>query len=232
MCGRYSLTHTAEQIAARFDVEKPHGFQPRYNVAPTQTMPVVRRGEDEQQKSRVIAELRWGLVPFWADDLRIGARMINARSETAAGKPAFRAAFRRRRCLVPADGFYEWVKKDGQKWPLRITVGDDGLGAFAGLWERWTGDDGRVVESYTILTTEAAPVVSDLHDRMPVWAPSEYWAQWLADDDGADSVLTAMIEAFPAGTVAYAPVSPALNRPGNDAPDLIDPIDEQGLPRR
>ena len=228
MCGRYSLTHTAKAIAARFDVEVLAGFVPRYNVAPTESMPVVRGTDGERQ----IAPLRWGLVPFWADDLKIGARMINARSETAAKKPAFRAAFRRRRCLVPADGFYEWVKKDGKKWPIRITLGPDPLGAFAGLWERWTDDDGRVVESYTILTAEAAPALQDLHDRMPVWAPEDHWEAWLFDDDQAESVLTSMVDNFAEGDVAYRPVSRELNRPGEERPEFIEPIDEPGLPRR
>ncbi len=230
MCGRYSLTHSAEAIAARFDVDALRGYQPRFNVAPTDTMPVVRGG-DKTDGQRELSELRWGLVPFWADDLKIGSRMINARSETVANKPAFRAAFRRRRCLVPNDGFYEWVELDGKKWPIRITVGDDQIGAFAGLWESWTDDD-RVVETYTILTTAAASVVADLHNRMPVWAPEEHWDTWLNDDEHAETTLTSMIEAFPGDDVAYWPVSRELNRPGPDDPALIEPIDDKRLPRR
>lgn len=231
MCGRYSLTHTAEQISARFDVEAPVEFSPRYNVAPTQTMPVVRADEQQQGGERQSAQLRWGLVPFWADDVSIGSRMINARSETAAQKPAFRAAFRRRRCLIPADGFYEWIAKEGAKWPLRITVGEGRLGALAGIWERWTGDDGDVVESYAILTAEAAPVLESIHDRMPVWAPSDHWDAWLFDDEAAESVLESMIEHFPEDSVGYYAVSRRLNRPVHDEANLIEPVDEAGLPR-
>lgn len=229
MCGRYSLTHTAQDIGARFEVEAPADFSPRYNVAPTQEMPVVRAADSGARRCDA---LRWGLIPFWADDEKIGNRMINARSETAAQKPSFRAAFRRRRCLVVADGFYEWVEKDGDKWPLRITLGGGDLGAFAGLWERWSKDDGRVVESYTILTAAAAPELESLHDRMPVWAPEDCWEAWLFDDDGAQKVLEAMLEAFPGASVGYYPVSRELNRPGNDEPKLIEPAEVEGLPRR
>ncbi len=231
MCGRYSLIHSAEEIAARFDVDPPVGFSPRANIAPTQTMPVVRRPDMASEQPRELAELRWGLVPFWAENVKIGARMINARSETAATKPSFRAAFRKRRCLIPCDGFYEWVEHDGKKWPLRITL-DEQLGAFAGLWERWSDDDGRVVQTYTILTTEAAPILQKLHGRMPVWADETHWDSWLSDDECAEDILAAMIEAFPEQSVAYWPVSRALNRPQNDEPALVEEISEQGLPRK
>ena len=229
MCGRYSLTHSAEEISRRFNVEAPSQFEPRYNVAPTQTLPVVRAGEDGD---RECAMMRWGLIPFWADDEKIGNRMINARSETAAQKPSFRAAFRRRRCLVVADGFYEWVKKDGKKWPIRITFGGGELGAFAGLWERWSSEDGRVVESYTILTAAAAPQLQDLHDRMPVWATDNCWDSWLFDDEAAQDVLENMIDEFPAPRLGYYPVSRRLNRPAHDEPALVEPIDDKELPRR
>lgn len=232
MCGRYSLTHSAEQIAARFNVDVPGKITPRYNVAPTDEMPVVRSDGDEQTPKRAVANLRWGLIPFWADDTSMGYRMINARSETAANKPAFRAAFSRRRCLVVTDGFYEWVEKEGDKYPIRITVGDDGLGAFAGLWERWEGDDGEVIESYTILTTDADPVIQPLHDRMPVWAPKDHWDAWLFGDDGPEQVLDSMIEHFPAHRVGYRPVSRQLNRPGNEGPQLWEPERTEGLPSR
>lgn len=228
MCGRYSLTHTAEEIAARFDVETPQFSAARYNVAPTDEMPVVR--SEPEGAGRQIANLRWGLVPFWADDESIGYRMINARSETAADKPAFRAAFERRRCLVVTDGFYEWVEDDGEKWPIQITVGEPSLGAFAGIWERWSGDDDHVIESYTILTTGADPVLEPLHDRMPVWAPQDHWDAWLFGDDGPTQVLNSMIEHFPADSVSYRPVSRQLNRPGNEGPELWEPERTEGLP--
>lgn len=229
MCGRYSLTHAAAAIAARFGVEEPEDFQPRFNVAPTQMMPVVRRSGNQGKE---LAMLRWGLIPFWAKEKKIGARMINARSETAAQKPSFRAPFRKRRCLVVTDGFYEWVKKDGEKWPIRITIGDGELGAFAGLWERWTGEDGEEIESYTILTTDASPILTDVHDRMPLWAPEEYWDAWLFDDGAAEDVLVEMVENFPEHRVAFEPVSRELNKVQNEGPELIETIDAQGLPSR
>ena len=230
MCGRYSLTHSAEAIAARFGVHQPEGFQPRYNVAPTDRMPVVRAGEGEA--TREMAVLRWGLVPFWADDLKIGARMINARSETVAEKPAFRAAFRRRRCLVPTDGFYEWVKKGGKKWPIRITYEDESINAFAGLWERWTDSSGAVVQTYTILTTEADPILEDIHGRMPLRAPENLWDAWLFDESDPRGILDEMVRGFASQALAFRPVSPEINRPGNDRAELIEKIDEPGLPVR
>ncbi len=228
MCGRYSLTHSAEEIAARFNVDRPRDFQPRYNVAPTQVMPVVRGADGERE----LAELRWGLIPFWAKDKKIGNRMINARAETAAKKPAFRAAFRRRRCLVAADSFYEWVEREGKKWPIRIRFGQGELGAFAGLWERWTDEQEQVIESYTILTTEAHEVLVDIHDRMPLWAPAQYWDNWLFDDRAAEEVMDSMIDDFPSQQVSYEPVSRELNRPGNEGPQLVEPLEKDGLPRR
>ncbi len=231
MCGRYSLTHSSEEIAARFNVEITFEVSPRYNVAPTDQMPVIRSGGQQGAEAREAAVLRWGLVPFWADDESIGYRMINARSETVGEKPAFRAAFRRRRCLVVVDAFYEWVEDNDKKWPIRITVGDEPLGAFAGIWERWSGDD-RVIESYTILTTDAHDVVAPLHDRMPVWAPQDHWDAWLFGDEAPQQVLESMIEHFPADSVGYGPVSPKLNRPGNEGEELMDPERVEGLPER
>lgn len=230
MCGRYSLTHTAEEIARRFDVEAPVWFRPRYNAAPTETMPVVRATGDDRQ--REIAELRWGLVPFWADDLKIGARMINARSETVGEKPAFRTAFSRRRCLIPNDGFYEWVERDGKKWPIRIAVGDDGLGAFAGIWERWESAEGRVVETFSILTAEADESIAELHDRMPVWAPDEHWEAWLFADSGADEIVASMVEHFPAESIRYGPVSRRLNKAGTEGAELMEAPDGPRLPTK
>ncbi len=222
MCGRYSVTHTAAAIAERFEVETIAGFEPRYNAAPSQHLPVVRRADGAGRK---VDCLRWGLIPFWAKEKKIGYRMINARSETAATKPSFRNAFKSRRCLVVADGFYEWVKRDGEKWPMRVTFGGGELGAFAGLWERWTDENGEETETYTILTADAAPTLQHLHDRMPVWAPEEYWDSWLFDDEHARENLATMVDAFPQDAVDYYGVSRELNRPQNDRPELIEPLE-------
>ncbi len=227
MCGRYSLIHGASEIAARFDVEEMPGWSPRYNAAPTDSMPVV-----VWEGGRHVRRLRWGLVPFWAEDLKVGARMINARSETAAKKPAFRAAFRRRRCLVVADGFYEWVSRDGKKWPIRVTFGEGELFAMAGLWERWSPEGGDQVETFTILTTDAQGVMEEVHHRMPVWCDPRRWEDWLCCDGAdAEGVLEEIQGDFDDSQVSLTPVSRRLNRPGVDEPELWEPVDEPGLPR-
>lgn len=164
--------------------------------------------------------------------------MINARSETAATKPAFRAAFKRRRCLIPVDGFYEWVDRGGKKWPIQIRIKEEGedqpeLGAFAGLWESWSGEDGEEIESYTILTADAGPIVEEVHHRMPIWAPEGLWQPWLdVENPFGDALLEAMVRGFPADRVELRPVSRELNRAGNEGPGLIEEVDEPGLPRR
>lgn len=235
MCGRYSLIHNAAQIAARFDVEPLVELSPRYNIAPTQLSPVIRADEE---RGRRIDLLRWGLIPFWAKDMKVGARMINARSESAATKPAFRAAFKRRRCLIPVDGFYEWVEKGGKKWPIRITLkgGEEEreeLGAFAGLWESWRDESGEVVESYTILTADAVPILQEVHHRMPVWAPEALWEPWLDEENPfGEQLVEAMIRGFPADRVELRPVSRELNRAGNEGAELIEMVDEPDLPLR
>lgn len=228
MCGRYSLIHSASAIAERFSLEVEEELRPRFNAAPTDRMPVIRVGKE----GRELARLRWGLVPFWAKDLKVGYRMINARSETAAEKPSFRQAFARRRCLVVFDGFYEWVKKGGEKWPIRITFEGGELQAFAGLWERWKGEDGEVVESFTILTTDADPVLEEIHDRMPVVVPEKLWSSWLGEEEAPEEVLAAALRDFPAEKVGFEPVSRELNRAGVEKPELIEPVDEPDLPRK
>ena len=229
MCGRYSLIHSASAIAERFSLEKLPEMEPRYNAAPTDRMPVIRQGGE----AREIARLRWGLVPFWAKDEKVGYRMINARSETVATKPSFRQAFQRRRCLVPFDGFYEWVEKGGRKWPIRIIFGEEEeLQAFAGLWELWTGPEGETLESFTILTTAANPVLEEIHDRMPVVVPEPFWDRWIGENEEPQEVLEEILEAFPAAKVGFGPVSREINRAGVEKPELIEPSEEPDLPRR
>ena len=165
MCGRYLITTPVEAIRQIFKVDQRPNLAARYNVAPTQSVPIIRRNED----GRELVMARWGLVPFWAKDLKIGARMINARAETVAEKPAFRDAFRRRRCLVIADGFYEWRKVDGGKQPYLIRLKGAAPFAFAGLWERWTDKESdERIESCTIIVTEANALIAPIHDRMQI----------------------------------------------------------------
>ena len=175
MCGRYTLKTSPDALAEHFEVP---GFadldlSPRYNVAPSQPVAVVRP-DSEGRPGRGVAMLRWGLIPAWADDPSIGYKMINARAETAADKPAYRSAFRKRRCLIPADSFHEWAKAGKHKQPWNFALPDGGPFAFAGLWETWTKGDGPV-ESCTLITTEANATVAPAHDRMPViLLPEEY----------------------------------------------------------
>ncbi|MGH6960565.1 MAG: SOS response-associated peptidase, partial [Dongiaceae bacterium] len=187
-----------------------------YNAAPSQNLPVVRLDRDGR---RELALLRWGLIPSWARDPAIGYRTINAKAETVAEKPAFRAAFRKRRCLVPADGFYEWQKIDGGKQPWRITLKDGAPFAFAGLWEHWD-KGGEPVESFTIITTTANALCAEIDDRMPVIiGPADYEA-WLAAADTA--IPQALLQPYPAETMAAYPVGTRVNSPKNDDAQLIE----------
>jgi putative SOS response-associated peptidase YedK len=165
MCGRFALFASGEEVAQRFQLSETPLFDPRYNIAPTQTVPAVRAGDG----GRYLSLLRWGLIPSWSSDPKIAYKLTNARSETAASKPSFRSAFKQRRCLIPASAFYEWQKVSAKiKQPYCIRPRDGGLFAFAGLWERWNDPAGETVESCTILTTEANELMRPLHDRMPV----------------------------------------------------------------
>lgn len=216
MCGRYSLTTPVEALRALFRFEERPNLPPRWNIAPTQTAPVVI-----EEGGRRLVPMRWGLVPFFAKDTSIGNRLINARSESAARLPAFRAAFRRRRCLVLADGFYEWQKRGREKQPYRIARRDRGPFAMAGLWECWGEEE---LLSFTILTTAANDVVAPLHDRMPVIVPEALHATWLDPESDATPLLVPNagndLEAYP--------VSRRVNNPRNDDAACIEPLSEPG----
>jgi putative SOS response-associated peptidase YedK len=184
MCGRYRLS-AVERIEERFEAEQTEELHPRYNIAPTQPVPVVR----QQDGRRTVSLFRWGLVPYWAKDVSIGSRMINARCESVLEKPAFRSCFAKRRCLIPADGFYEWLKASPKKRPFHFRMKDDSLFAFAGLWDCWNPPSDTPVESCTILTTAANSLVADLHDRMPVILPREHYAAWLMASSEASKLV-------------------------------------------
>jgi len=216
MCGRFSQTQGVDRVVETFDVvETLFGIEPRYNIAPTQTVGVVCLRDDD----RVLAGMRWGLVPSWAKDVSIGNRMINARSETAAGKPAFRAAFRRRRCLVPADGFYEWQKVEGSrtKQPFHIRMADASLFGLAGLWEHWQSPDGSEVETFTVLTTEPNDLMRPIHDRMPVIIDRADYAEWLAGDD-----VSHLLTPYPADAMEASPVGTYVNKPAHEGPRCLE----------
>lgn len=198
----------------------------RYNVAPTQDAAVVVAGEDG---SRRLASMRWGLVPYWAKDPEIGNRAINARSETVAEKPAFRDSFKRRRCLVAADGFYEWQKVQGGKQPYLLRLEGGAPFAFAGLWDRWHGQRGRVLETFTILTTEPNSLVAPIHDRMPVILPALGRGPWL--DRASDTeALRALLAPLGAELMEAVPVSDLINSSANDSLECLQPVllPEQG----
>lgn len=178
MCGRFTLYAPPEEVASFFGLPEAPILVSRFNIAPTQPVGLVRL---RRQQEREWALTHWGLIPSWSKDPSIGARMINARSETVAEKPSFRAAFKRRRCLVPASGFYEWQKQGKKKQPYYITAKDGGLLAIAGLWEYWEGADGSALESCTLLTTDANDLMAPLHNRMPVFIAPEDFDEWLGD---------------------------------------------------
>jgi putative SOS response-associated peptidase YedK len=217
VCGRFAFFSPAEALQAAFGVTAIANLQPRYNIAPTQDVIVVRSAADGLQVDR----LRWGLVPFWAKDPAIGNRMINARAETVAEKPSFRQALRRRRCVVPADGFFEWQKTADGKQPWYISAADSGLLAFAGLWEEWRGGDEGPLQTFTIITTVADAFMQTLHHRMPVMFDRAGVDQWL-EPQAAPADIDHLLQAAAAPELRAWPVSRAVNTPMNDRPELIE----------
>lgn len=216
------MTADITQIQESFPwINIPPGLQPRYNIAPTQPVAVVPN--DGQNR---LDYFTWGLVPFWAKDPSIGNRMINARSETLAEKPSFRNAFRRRRCLILADGFYEWHQpvKGQPKVPIYIQFKDQRPFAFAGLWERWQSPDGSEILSCTIITTRPNPLVARYHNRMPVILPDGSHSLWLDPGEGNPKQLSPLLGPHPDDEMTAYPVSRMVNDPSNESPDLIQPI--------
>jgi putative SOS response-associated peptidase YedK len=219
MCGRFTLTTPMPVLAELFLFPEAAPQPPRYNIAPTQAVATVRAADPNH---RELALCRWGLIPSWANDPAIGNRLINARSETAAEKPAFRSAFRHRRCLILADGFYEWQKTGGRKQPFYIKMKDGQPFAFAGLWERWEGG-GEPVDTCTILTTEANELVRPVHDRMPVILAPEDYGRWLDPETKKPELLEPLLQPFAADAMTAYPVSPVVNTPRNDSARCIEP---------
>ena len=207
------MTVSASVLASLFDMDEPPNCRPRFNIAPTQAVPVVRAGADGR---REWAHCRWGLIPSWAKDLKIGARMINARSETAADKPSFKKALASRRCLVPSDGFYEWAKTPDGKQPFHIRFSDRRAFAFAGLWERWHQKPGEIVESFTILTTSPNSVTAPIHDRMPVILGPEYWEEWLGASPLSPARRERLFAPYAPDEMEAVAVSKRVNSPAND----------------
>jgi putative SOS response-associated peptidase YedK len=227
MCGRFTLQIPPELLAEIFGILEIPVFPARFNIAPTQQAPVIRQAGDGQNYCAV---MRWGLIPSWAKDPSIGNRMINARSETVVGKPAFRHAVRRSRCIVPASGFYEWREEGGKKRPHFIRLKDGSPIFFAGLWERWKSPQGEAVDSFTILTTQANSLISSLHERMPVILKPEATPLWLDSETTDPDRLKSLYLPHPADLMEMWPVSPLVNSPRNDFPELIAQIANSSSP--
>ena len=232
MCGRFTQRLSWRELHELMSLIGPaQNLRPRYNVAPSQTIAVVRSGPD----GRYLSMLRWGLIPAWAKEPNIGYKLINARSETAHEKPSFRAAFRARRCLIPADGFYEWKRQGKTKQPWLIGLKEGAAFAFAGLWESWTVPaglaltgslaelaPGDALETCTILTTEANAALAPIHPRMPVILPPEAYVPWLAGD-------AVPLAPYPAEAMHAHPVSTLVNKPANDDARCVEPVESDAL---
>ncbi len=221
MCGRYAIVLVGDgTLQRRFSIEELlDDPAPRFNVAPTQTLPVITRNSPNR-----VEMMRWGLIPSWAKDAGIGSKMINARAETVAEKPAFRRSLRSRRCLVPASGFFEW-KRDGEsKTPHFIHLPDEPLFAFAGLYDVWRDPDGRTVQSYTVLTTQPNELMAEIHNRMPVILRREDEDEWLDPANTEPEHLLPLLRPYPAHDMAAYPVSRMVNSPMNDAPHVLERV--------
>ena len=212
----------ASVIAEQFSLFEVPLWKARFNIAPTQPVPVVRMTPQPAAPQRQFVLLHWGLVPSWADDPAIGNRMINARAETAADKPSFRTALRRRRCLVAADGFYEWQKLGKRRQPMFIHMRDDRPFALAGLWESWEGADHSALDSCTILTTEANDIVRPIHDRMPVIVAPEDYGRWLDPAVQQPGPILPLLRPYPSAPMEAYPVSTWVNSPTRDEPRCVE----------
>ncbi len=224
MCGRFNLRTPASELATFFDIVFDPPLQaslaPRFNIAPSSPVLVVRAAADRNEPTLV----NWGLVPGWAKDPSIGNRMINARGETVAEKPSFRSAFRHRRCLVPASGFYEWQKLTGsRKQPWHIHRPDDLPLAFAGIWEHWEADDGSVLQTCAIITTDANAQMAPIHHRMPVLLEPTDFPAWLDPQHDDHDQLQGLLQPCPDETLVADPIDTWVNRPANDGPDCLLP---------
>jgi len=222
MCGRFTLTLDTKQLRDALPwLTIPDGLQPRFNIAPTQPVAVVPNDGNSR-----LDFFTWGLIPSWAKDPQIGNRLINARAETLAEKPSFRSAYRRRRCLILADGFYEWKQVPGRKTktPMYIRMQDGGPFAFAGLWENWHSPDGSEILSCTIITTQPNKLVQDIHNRMPVILPEDAYELWLTPGELPSQNIDHLLQPYTKTEMDAYPVSTQVNSPANESPECITPV--------
>ncbi|HTT47246.1 MAG TPA: SOS response-associated peptidase [Pseudolabrys sp.] len=220
MCGRYTVTASPEVLRALFAYAEQPNFPPRYNIAPTQPIAIVRLVDGKRQ----FALVRWGLLPSWVKDPMTFTLLINARGESVVDKPAFRAAMKRRRCLIPADGFYEWQKAGDRKRPFYVHAKSGEPLAFAGLWETWTGPNGEELDTAAIVTTRANKTLGPIHDRMPVIVPPEAFDLWLNSNEVDTTTASALIAPALDGLLEAYEISTAVNRTANDNAKLLEPI--------
>ncbi|MCU7931040.1 MAG: SOS response-associated peptidase [Candidatus Thiodiazotropha sp. (ex Codakia rugifera)] len=220
MCGRFYLDVQQDELMSYFNLATVMQLPPRYNIAPSQNIAAVLVSGRERR----VVNLRWGLIPFWAKDEKIGYRTINARAETVESKPAYRAAFKQRRCLIPASGFFEWKAQKEGKQPYCIRPRHNALFAFAGLYEHWRNNKGEQLDTGTILVTDANAVVKQVHDRMPVILSPEHFESWLDPDNQNRSGLKEMLKPWPEDETDLYAVSRKINNPGNDNPECIAPL--------
>lgn len=221
MCGRYTLTPSLDVILEHYALEdEAESYRPRYNIAPSQDVPVVRFSQEPLR--RILTPMHWGLIPHWAKDKTIGYRMINAVGETLAEKPSFRVPFKNRRCLIPASGYYEWMTTDAKtKQPYYIRIPGQDVFSFAGLWEHWEGDG--VIESCTIITTEANDATKQIHGRMPVILDPDDYDLWL-NPHAPHEALQKLLVAYTRHPMTLYPVSTRVNSPKNAGPECIEPL--------
>jgi len=221
MCGRFTLTINPDQLQQQFGLSEPppREMAPRYNIAPTQAVAVIANNSD-----RKLELFQWGLIPSWAKDPKIGSKMINARAETLAEKPSFRTALKRRRCLVVADGFYEWKKTGSGKTPMYIQLKDGQPFGFAGLWEAWQSPEDGLIKTCTIITTTPNALLAGIHDRMPVILPREAYDQWLAPEELPAVETLPLLQPYDAALMRAVPVSTRVNSPAVDSAELIQPV--------
>ncbi|MFH7027244.1 MAG: SOS response-associated peptidase [Heteroscytonema crispum UTEX LB 1556] len=224
MCGRFTLSQP-EALAQTFGVEKVADLVAQYNIAPTQMVAAVL--PNSKSLSRQFQQLRWGLIPSWAKDPSMGAKLINARAETVAEKRSFRSAFKRRRCLIVADGFYEWQHQEKKKQPFYIRLQDGQPFGFAGLWEQWKSPSGEEIDSCTIVTTEANELMRSLHDRMPVILNPQDYDLWLNPEVQDSEALQKLLRPYAASAMTAYPVSTKVNNPRHNSSDCIKPISEE-----
>lgn len=225
MCGRFTLTQPAEALAEVFQIQQVLDLEAQFNIAPTQTVVTVLHNAENNK--REFQKVRWGLIPSWAKDPAIAHKLINARAETIAEKPSFRSAFKQRRCLVVADGFYEWQKHQGKKQPYYFRLRDEQPFGFAGLWEKWTNPDGEEIHSCTIVTTTANELLQQIHDRMPVILAPQDYDLWLDPGQQQPQALQDLLSPYPASEMTAYPVSTLVNSPKHNSAECIIPLDEQ-----